>query len=903
MVRNLVLVGLLSGLLVVGPSTPASAAQNYVFKGAGYGHGVGMSQYGALGMARAGKSYDQILKYYYTGVTVGSKTLPSTIRVGLHQGDGFRLSGNGTFTFSSTSTGATIATGSASQVWQVKPQGSSVLLVSPSGTTYGPYSNIWQRRSGGTRLQIMSGSGTSWKVAGEYAHGRIQVKRPSSTTHVVLDGMSLEHYVYGIAEVPSSWPAEVKKAQAVGARTYGADKASTSQNRSACSCAVYDDTRDQVYAGWAKESQSGWTSAVDATAGKVVTYGGEYAKTFYSSSSGGYTEDVEKVWGGTLAYLKAKSDPWDNQPENSRWRWEVSMSAAEVSKRINSYLTINGISHVGNVQSIHFPDPRGHAYRVIRFSGSQSGVTVVGDLRTQRFHGESFRLALGLPSTVILPSLNTPTIDVSGGWVLDANGGTHQWGGAGSAGTGPYWSSGIVRDAVNHPKSFKGYGLTGFGQVFGVSGTNDLGAGPKFSIDIARKLALMPDGSGAYVLDGFGGIHPVGSTPSWNQENAPYWKGWDIARSFAISPDGKGGYMLDGFGGIHSIGDVPPAIGAPYFGWDIARDLIMRADGQGGYVLDGWGGIHPFNGAPALSSSGYHGGKDTATRIRLRSHGNGGYVLEKSGALVGVGGAPAVSTTGSFSNGAARGFLLLPDPVGHALEGTGKVTPFGHGGPATGAPTFTWDIARDLALRSDGTGYVLDGYGGMHSLNGGPGAVGGAYFPGDDRMRKIALSPNDTSGYVMSLDARLYPFNGAPSVPETATWWAEGTDVARDVVLRPGGGGYLLDKGGLVHAFGGAPSIPKGWYVGSEDRARALALIPGTDSGYVLEVNGELHEFGGAPKIETQIRIGDARDLVLRPDGRSGWIIAGDRIFPFGGAPPVSVGLVTGSNGKAGTGH
>ena len=36
----------------------------------GYGHGVGMSQYGAQGMAKEGYKYDEILKYYYTGIEI-----------------------------------------------------------------------------------------------------------------------------------------------------------------------------------------------------------------------------------------------------------------------------------------------------------------------------------------------------------------------------------------------------------------------------------------------------------------------------------------------------------------------------------------------------------------------------------------------------------------------------------------------------------------------------------------------------------------------------------------------------------------------------------------------------------------------------------------------------------------
>ena len=36
----------------------------------GFGHGVGMSQYGALGMAKEGYTYDKILKYYYQGTEI-----------------------------------------------------------------------------------------------------------------------------------------------------------------------------------------------------------------------------------------------------------------------------------------------------------------------------------------------------------------------------------------------------------------------------------------------------------------------------------------------------------------------------------------------------------------------------------------------------------------------------------------------------------------------------------------------------------------------------------------------------------------------------------------------------------------------------------------------------------------
>lgn len=51
-------------------ATVSASGSNYTFKGRGWGHGVGMSQYGAKEMAEEGFTYDEILKHYYTGVTI-----------------------------------------------------------------------------------------------------------------------------------------------------------------------------------------------------------------------------------------------------------------------------------------------------------------------------------------------------------------------------------------------------------------------------------------------------------------------------------------------------------------------------------------------------------------------------------------------------------------------------------------------------------------------------------------------------------------------------------------------------------------------------------------------------------------------------------------------------------------
>src|SRR5207342_1937547 len=80
---------LLTLLLALTLAAPAQAAVNWVVHGRGFGHGVGMSAYGAYGYALHGKGYAFILGHYYTGTTVGTVAKSSTIRVllGASSGD------------------------------------------------------------------------------------------------------------------------------------------------------------------------------------------------------------------------------------------------------------------------------------------------------------------------------------------------------------------------------------------------------------------------------------------------------------------------------------------------------------------------------------------------------------------------------------------------------------------------------------------------------------------------------------------------------------------------------------------------------------------------------------------------------------------------------------------------
>jgi SpoIID/LytB domain protein len=81
---------------------------------------------------------------------------------------------------------------------------------------------------------------------------------------------------------------------------------------------LYSDVRSQVYAGIAAE-QPAPSQAVRATAGQIVTYGGEVASTLYFSTSGGRTASALDDFGIAIPYLVSRPDPWDKASPYHRW--------------------------------------------------------------------------------------------------------------------------------------------------------------------------------------------------------------------------------------------------------------------------------------------------------------------------------------------------------------------------------------------------------------------------------------------------------------------------------------------------------------------------------------------------------------------------------------------------------
>ena len=175
---------------------------------------------------------------------------------------------------------------------------------------------------------------------------------------VVVAQLDFEKYLYGLQEMPTEWPIEALKAQAVAARSYAAStvvERSTYRSWADEPFNLYDSVQDQVFSGWAQESgcvRHSWCAAVDATAGDVVVYETEetterqIARTYYSSSNGGHTSKPSDVWSGVvdLPFLVPKPDPYDPAPDpetgqalNPNATWSHSYTVSELTQWLNNY--------------------------------------------------------------------------------------------------------------------------------------------------------------------------------------------------------------------------------------------------------------------------------------------------------------------------------------------------------------------------------------------------------------------------------------------------------------------------------------------------------------------------------------------------------------------------------------
>jgi stage II sporulation protein D len=341
-----------------------------IIRGAGFGHGVGMSQYGAYGFATRGYDHAFILAHYYSGTQLGKLDGPSEVRVLLRSAARIAFGGSvGVRGGRSLDPGQTyVAT---------RALGGGVVLRSAGGRDLGTYAPPLRvaGSSAGVRVAGPAANGVS---GGRY-RGDLEL-RPGTLGMAAINPVSLEDYVRGVVagEVPASWPDAVLRAQAVAARTYAV---ATSKNGDGFD--QYADTRSQMYPGMSGEHPR-TDAAVATTAGEVVAYEGKPIVTYYFSTSGGRTEDVENSFLGAepAPYLTSVADPYDTA--SPRHRWTVRMTLGQASARLGGLVK-------GSLRQIRVVS-RGRSPRVVR-------AQVVGTRGRTSVTGPQLRAKLGLYDT------------------------------------------------------------------------------------------------------------------------------------------------------------------------------------------------------------------------------------------------------------------------------------------------------------------------------------------------------------------------------------------------------------------------------------------------------------------------------------------------------------------------
>ncbi len=415
---------------VVSKREPFTVVSGVVFYGSGFGHGVGMSQYGANGYATgaAGPALtgEQIIAKYFPGTQLqfGDAARPFN-RVLLSQPSSQSRYRCGTNTFFDGYFGDVISNGG----FRVLDEGAGNAEIGRAAPNA-----KWQFVATGGLVHVWNNGGSSPVEIGNgfasvavspldltlplrfvqkdhtdgqpgFYRGNLQFSNLGNTLRVV-NAVTYDNYVRGVIsfEMPSAWHPEALKAQAYAARSY----AYASYRGTARDYDVSDDQSDQCYGGVVAEGPK-TDAAVSATAGKLVTQGGAIVKTYFASSSGGYTLEFG-CWGNrvvrgggtwvctpdpTQPALAAVPDPGDRlvqSPPNPRASWTATFTGQQI---VNAVICAGG-PNIGTLQGADVTNtsPVGVGHVI--------SVRLIGSFGTADVKAETFlQTCLGLRSTMV----------------------------------------------------------------------------------------------------------------------------------------------------------------------------------------------------------------------------------------------------------------------------------------------------------------------------------------------------------------------------------------------------------------------------------------------------------------------------------------------------------------------
>ncbi|HET9614027.1 MAG TPA: SpoIID/LytB domain-containing protein [Candidatus Limnocylindrales bacterium] len=383
-------------------TTPATIGPT-TFYGRGYGHGVGMSQYGARGRALAGQLAPAILAHYYAKTTLGTRDPAALVRVLVLNafaasatkpltvtgiGGDWSIDGvTGTFPKSARLTIAPTAVAATTWTMTVTASDGTALLSAPAPSTL-----LVRPATTASYLEL-----TSKATTYDLYRGFLRIRL--TTTATVYNHVPLDLYLRGVVpvEMPSSWPVEALKAQAIASRSYAVYRLHPTTG----SFDVYDDTRSQVYRGRRAETTAG-NAAVATTTGVVVLSGTSVANTLYHSADGGWTENNENVFtsstggivAGAVSYLRGSSDRApDGTSYDAASPYATWSTATYTGTALSAIFAKDSRTNVGTIATIDLSH-RGVSGRLI-------SVTLTGTLGTKTVSGSVFIAAFnaGRPAT------------------------------------------------------------------------------------------------------------------------------------------------------------------------------------------------------------------------------------------------------------------------------------------------------------------------------------------------------------------------------------------------------------------------------------------------------------------------------------------------------------------------
>ena len=385
-----------------------------IFYGRGYGHGVGMSQYGARGRALAGQSAAEILAHYYAGTTIGTIPTDTPIRVLLL--DNFTPTSAAPLTIYGRGGAWTVGgidlefpadarlrvfppTGTVGWRAAVDTAAGQVLFDGPAGADFQivPVTDA-------TTIQLFSKPSTN-----DLYRGTLRIKVSGSTLDAI-NVLPVETYLRGVvpSEMPTSWPLEARIAQTIVARGYAAYHLVAGGTYD-----VFDDTRSQVYLGVRREHPDA-DAVIFATAGQIVRSGSSIANTLFHSTAGGWTENNENVYvsatgakvAGVYSYLRGSSDrdpsgvSYDAAAPFATWQTRA-YSIAQLS----SFFAQDSRTSVGTITAIDFRN-RGVSGRLI-------SVTLIGSTGTKTVSGSIFVAVFNAYRPSADPILRGTLLDVA----------------------------------------------------------------------------------------------------------------------------------------------------------------------------------------------------------------------------------------------------------------------------------------------------------------------------------------------------------------------------------------------------------------------------------------------------------------------------------------------------------